>query len=577
LVVRVLLRRSLLVLLLMALLGASSAHAGPSSTELMPGVTYTREVTTVAGREVVLHIVTAPKPGGPYALAPTIADGTVVGRETVTGMQQRLSETATLVGVNGDLFNYQDGSPSGILMRDSVLLSRPFSGRSSLGVGIDGLLRVARVGFFGKWTVGDSKGVIGQLNRPLGSRGVGLFTSAWGESTPVAKKAVDLVIQPFPAASVNGPLEGTVVQATEGGGTTIPSDGVVLQGTGQAGNALAAAGAPGTPVVVRLDVKPWWEEVANAIGGGPSLVEGGRVAVGSGEEFSSSQLTARAPRTAVGQRANGEILLVAVDGRSTSSAGVTTVQLAEEMVRLGAETAMALDSGGSTALAFDGTLLSTPSDGGERQISNALMVYYYGIYAPQPSAPVVSPNGDGVDDREIVSFKVVRPSAVEARLVGPGDHVFYKDESQQEPGSYPFEVAPEIFKEGTWRWVVRATDAEGIESKAERSFIVNNTLGFLELSKQTLKVTKKRGAEVVTSFKVAKRARVTVEVQNGAGRVVRTLSDQRRKPGAFQLVWDARNADGTVVVPGSYRIVVRATNDIGAVELAGNLTVRRKR
>jgi hypothetical protein len=66
-------------------------------------------------------------------------------------------------------------------------------------------------------------------------------------------------------------------------------------------------------------------------------------------------------------------------------------------------------------------------------------------------------------------------------------------------------------------------------------------------------------------------------VQNGAGRVVRTLSDQRRKPGAFQLVWDARNADGTVVVPGSYRIVVRATNDIGAVELAGNLTVRRKR
>lgn len=571
------LRKSLLVASLVVVLGAFAAHAATAAVELMPGVTYTRETRMVDGKPVVLHIVTAPKPGGLYELAPTIADGTVTGRETVTEMQKRLGERATLVGVNGDLFSYRDGTPSGILLRDGTLMSRPFASRSSLAIGIDGLLRIARLGFFGKWTVGDAKGSLGQLNRPLGPSGVGLFTPAWGASTPVAKKAVDLVIAPFPRASVNEPLEGVVSQVAEGGGTAIPRNGVVLQGTGKAGRTLATAGVPGTRVVLRLDVRPWWEEVTDAIGGGPVLVEEGRVALGMGEAFTSSQLTARAPRTAVGQRENGQVLLVTADGRTAESAGLTVRQLAQEMARLGAVRAMALDSGGSSALAFDGNLLNSPSSGSERQVSNALMVFYYGVYAPEPTTPVVSPNGDGVADREIVSFKVVRPSTVEARLVGPGGHVFYKETQQREPGTYPFEVAPDILKEGTWKWVVRATDADGNQSKAERRFTVNNTLGFLQLSKRKISVTKRRGANVGISFRVAKRARVTVAVVNGAGRTVRTISAQRRKPGQFQLVWNARNDGGKVVVPGTYRVVVAARNDLGPVELSAQVTVRRKK
>ena len=57
---------------------------------------------------------------------------------------------------------------------------------------------------------------------------------------------------------------------------------------------------------------------------------------------------------------------------------------------------MALDGGGSSTLAFEGTVLNSPSDGRERAVSTALMLQYYGVYAPPPLEAVVSPNGDGV-------------------------------------------------------------------------------------------------------------------------------------------------------------------------------------
>jgi hypothetical protein len=42
-----------------------------------------------------------------------LSNNTVVGRETVTSMQKRLSTTATVGGVNADLFTWNDGTPTG--------------------------------------------------------------------------------------------------------------------------------------------------------------------------------------------------------------------------------------------------------------------------------------------------------------------------------------------------------------------------------------------------------------------------------------------------------------------------------
>ena len=139
----------LLLGILAALACSPTALSEALTAELMPGVTYTREVKKIRGKQVVEHIVIAPKPGGLYRLVPVLSNEAITGKETVTDMEKRLSGQATAVGINGDLFNWEQGYPSGIFMRDGVLHGRPISGRSALGIGADGILRLARIGFFG--------------------------------------------------------------------------------------------------------------------------------------------------------------------------------------------------------------------------------------------------------------------------------------------------------------------------------------------------------------------------------------------------------------------------------------------
>src|SRR3970282_488477 len=117
-------------------------------------------------------------------------------------------------------------------------------------------------------------------------------------------------------------------------------------------------------------LQPGWETVADAIGGGPVLVRNGRPVFRANEAFTTSLLAPRHPRTAVGQLADGRVLLVAVDGRQAGySVGMTTFEMAQSLVRLGVVSGMALDGGGSTTLAFEGTVLNRPSDGSESPIS----------------------------------------------------------------------------------------------------------------------------------------------------------------------------------------------------------------
>jgi hypothetical protein len=558
-------RIAALVALLAVVLPASASAA----RELMPGVTYARKVTSVRGRQVVVHVVTAPKPGGLYRLAPVLGDGAVTGAERVSTMQRRLSATATTVGVNGDFGNNRQGYPSGIVLRDGVLHARPSSNRASLGIGLDGMLRLARVGFFGTWDIGeDGRQALAQFNRPLEGAGVGLFTRSWGGRTPTGRNVLDVVVSGVPTAAPNVDLGGQVVSVRPGGGTSIPADGAVLQARGAWRQQVAGAAA-GMPFVAKLILKPWWDQVADAIGGGPAIVRQGRISLPTTEQFSSYQLLPRHPRTAVGQLGNGRIVLVAVDGRSSRSAGMTMRDLAKALVDLGVVTGMALDGGGSTTLAFDGDVLNTPSDGFERAVTNSLMVLYFGAYAAPPAASVVSPNGDGVAEGQRLSYKLVRPSTVDVRLVGPGGGRPIEQTGQREPGTYRFEPDAKGLAEGRWRWLIDAVDGDGNSSKAGREFWVNNTLGFLELSKRHVK----RGAPLGVEFTLDHDARVGVTVERAAGGVVRTLLSEARKQGEVGLTWNGRTGAGARAAPGRYLVRVRARNRLGPVELLETFTV----
>lgn len=93
---------------------------------------------------------------------------------------------------------------------------------------------------------------------------------------------------------------------------------------------------------------------------------------------------ARHPRSAIGIRPDGSVLLLTVDGRQSQSAGMSLFELAKIMRWLGCSSAINLDGGGSTALWAKGYgengVVNHPSDNkkwdheGERKVANVIFI-----------------------------------------------------------------------------------------------------------------------------------------------------------------------------------------------------------
>ncbi len=558
--------------------GAALRQSAPV-TQLMPGVSYQRQVTFTPRGPVVLNVVTGPRPGGLYALKPVLSNNALIGRARLTDMEKGVSTQATAVGVNGDLFTLATGIPSGVLMRGGVLDSPPVSKRSSVGIGADGSLHVDRIAYSGYWKGSGSRRPV-LLNQPATTQGVTtLYTSAFGPTTPIEKVSVlEATLGQFPPSAPNTDLGGNVTATSPAGGVPIPPGGAVLVARGGQTTFLAAEAPVGGQVIVHLTLTPNWAGISDAIGGGPVLVRNGKAVFRANELFATNTLATRAPRTAVAQLADGRIVLVAVDGGEAGySIGMTSFELALALQHLGAVQASGLDGGASTAMAFDGTLLNRPS-GAERSVSDALMLLYTGVYAPPPGAPVLSPNNDGYADVEPLAYKVVRPSTVTASLVGPDGVARPLDSGAKAPGTYTFtwnalraDGSPE--QEGKWKLSVTAVDDQGASSTVEQPFSVNDTIGFL---KAPATATVKAGQPALTAtYTLARAATVTGTVRTGAGIVVATVRSGKLGTGTQSLVWDGRNDDGKLAFPGRYTLVVSAVNELGRSDLSQAFTAHR--
>lgn len=107
-------------------------------------------------------------------------------------------------------------------------------------------------------------------------------------------------------------------------------------------------------------------EFETVLAGGLTLVNSGRVSINwHAEGFSDRALLRQTRRTAVAVTAANKLLLV------TINKPVGLHQLAKILVKLGANQAMLLDGGSSTAMYANGKFLATPA----RRLTNLLVVY----------------------------------------------------------------------------------------------------------------------------------------------------------------------------------------------------------
>jgi len=85
------------------------------------------------------------------------------------------------------------------------------------------------------------------------------------------------------------------------------------------------------------------------------------------------------PRTLIGQKSDKTMILAVVDGRSKTNAGLTAHESALLMLELGAYNAINADGGGSSEMILKTSkglsIMNKPSDGIERKIGSALIVF----------------------------------------------------------------------------------------------------------------------------------------------------------------------------------------------------------
>jgi flagellar hook assembly protein FlgD len=123
--------------------------------------------------------------------------------------------------------------------------------------------------------------------------------------------------------------------------------------------------------------------------------------------------------------------------------------------------------------------------------------------------------------------------------------------------------------------VINATDTDGQTSSVERSFWLNDTLGFMSVAPRSVRLRPKTRTAVVARFKLAAPARVTPSIWTKSGILIRRLPGRNLAAGTRTLAWNGRFKNGRLVYRGTYVFKVFAQNSFGPADLNQVFTIRR--
>jgi hypothetical protein len=358
--------------------------AAEAVTERLRAAGFEDELETVAYGQDVLHA------GGPWRIHLLEADPRRVrvdvahARDAVLGVETTL-ETARRLGaaaaVNGGFYVVGGafaGDATGLQIVDGELWSEPDRGRGALGFdrrdGVEDAL-FGRVGLAARLAVEGAAPIeVDGLNRARGDDEVIVYTPAFHRTTLTGGGGIEIAVDGGAVVDVRPAI----------GSARIPPGGFVVS-FGPRAAAEAAALEAGSRVRLETafrstlgDPGAAWAGADDATSAGPLLVVGGEaVEEWSDESISRVFCEARHPRTAVGERADGTLLFVVVDGRQReTSVGMSCGELARLFLELGAVDAVNLDGGGSTTMVAGGRVVNSPSDPrGERANGDAVLLF----------------------------------------------------------------------------------------------------------------------------------------------------------------------------------------------------------
>ena len=267
------------------------------------------------------------------------------GMEGLSSLVQLANQQQAWVAINGGYFNRVKRLPLGALKQDGRWLSGPILNRGVAAWDGRTMPRFGRLQL-SEWVVGPGalRLPVAVVNSGYVQRGISRYTADWGPNyRALSGSETGLLIQGGLVRQQLGPSELDT-------GVPLRGDDLLLVGRG--GSELPW----GLGERVQIESRPSSNLglATHVIGGGPLLLQAGRIVLNGGaENFSSAFLSQGAPRTVLA-RDDRQIWLITLEGIQDS--GPSLGETAALLQQLGLQDALNLDGGSSTGLVLGGSL-----------------------------------------------------------------------------------------------------------------------------------------------------------------------------------------------------------------------------
>lgn len=385
--------------------GITSPYVRKAIMTLAPGITWERGVARTSNGIQAIQVGRIDMHHPQVSLQSLLSNDRVIKLERPSVNADRHSEPGSLaiIATNGDVSTAGDtgagAHPPSTHVHQGEVMVGTSCGRPTLGVDQDGTARMGSVKLKGTLdmtsVVPGYKGTIAirGVNRQRSTNQLIVYTNRWGPSTLTTSSGTEVIVDMAGRVEPSGRITGVVESVRQGTtDTLIPTGRMVLSGQGDKAGILDQLSA-GDDIAIETAmyeangtscapsaIASGWQNVVEVMGGNYYTARnGGNVAPTSGQ-YAKGGIAA--PRTNVGITADGDILMVVVDGRQSGySIGMTLIEMGDLMLQLGAVTAFNLDGGGSTIMATRKpgaeriTISDRPSDGSERALTQALAAF----------------------------------------------------------------------------------------------------------------------------------------------------------------------------------------------------------
>lgn len=281
-------------------------------------------------------------------------------------------EVQYFAGVNADFFGYS--KPIGSTVINNEIWYANNNGWTGWAIDANKKTLLGNSAFVGSVTASNGAShTLTSINNARNENNLVIYTTKYGSTSGTNDYGTEVIITPVEGALSVGTVQMKVAETPHTNGSTlIPSGSYILSGHGTASSFVAGL-TEGEIITVSTQMKLGDNTITatQMAGGQPMILSGGQVL---NTETALDHLTALNPRTAIGYDATGtKLVLLVVDGRSSSSQGCVSKVLADIMREVGCSEAMNFDGGGSSAL-YTKVLgvRNDPSDGKERAVTNGV-------------------------------------------------------------------------------------------------------------------------------------------------------------------------------------------------------------